>query len=467
MLAQGDQTSLAQAVGGIQHQFGVSDQLLGLIPFCMAICGGIGAIPIGVFADRHRRTWLLAAVCAVWAAAMGLGVLAVSFALLFAARMLAGAAEGTPPVAISLLSDYFPVRRRSEAMGIYQAGAIAGAFLGLVGGGVAVQLGGWQWAFWMWVPIGLLVAAWYLFLPEPRRGHQDAAFEATVGTTTHTAAGAPAVAAVALEVPEAADLAASGLISLPEPRRTAEPDLADGQLRALGALLRIPTMWFGTMFFTVSQLLLNGLSFWGVEYFKRVHHLGPAAAGGFATVLGAGSAVGILAGGMLADRLLRRGHVNARVYVAAFGAIGATLVLVPAFASTNLLISAPLLFVGGVLLTIPIAPAEALCTDVVLPGLRGRGAMVRQVVRTLSWSGPYLIGLISDQIAPNTALGLRWAIVTACPFYALGGLIMLGAARYYPRDIAYVIAHTRRSAQPAGAPGASGAEPPAAAGRDA
>jgi MFS family permease len=453
MLAQGDQSSLAQAVSGIQHQFGVSDQLLGLIPFCMALCGGAGAIPIGVFADRYRRTWLLAAVCAIWAAAIGLGAAAASFALLFAARMLAGAAEGTPPVAISLLSDYFPVRRRSEAMGIYQAGAIAGAFLGLVGGGIAVQLGGWQWAFWIWVPIGLLVAAWCLFLPEPRRGHQDAAFEATVGTT-HAAATATAGAAVGLDGPEAAELAARGIISLPAPRRTAEPYIAGGQLRALSALLRIPTMWFGTMFFTVSQLLLNGLSFWGVEYFKRVHHLGPAAAGGFATVLGAGSAVGILAGGMLADRLLRRGHVNARVYVAALGAIGATLVLVPAFASTNLLVSAPLLFVGGVLLTIPIAPAEALCTDVVLPELRGRGATVRLVVRTLSWAGPYLIGLISDQIAPNTALGLRWAIVTVCPLYALGGLIMLGAARYYPRDIAYVIAHTRRPVQPAGAPGA-------------
>jgi MFS family permease len=452
MLVQGDQSSLAQAVNGIQHQFGVSDQLLGLIPFCMALCGAAGAIPIGIFADRHRRTWLLAAVLTVWAIAMGLGVLAVSFALLFAARMLAGASEGTPPVAISLLSDYFPVRRRSEAMGIYQAGAIAGAFLGLVGGGIAVQLGGWQWAFWIWVPIGLLVAAWYVFLPEPRRGHQDAAFEATVGA--HLAATATAGSTVGLDGPEAADLAARGLISLPEPRRTSEPYVADGQLKAFGALLRIPTMWIGTMFFTVSQLLLNGLSFWGVEYFKRVHHLGPAAAGGFATVLGAGSAVGILAGGMLADRLLRRGHVNARVYVAAFGAIGATLVLVPAFASTNLLVSAPLLFVGGVLLTIPIAPAEALCTDVVLPELRGRGATVRLVVRTLSWAGPYLIGLISDQIAPNTALGLRWAIVTVCPLYALGGLIMLGAARYYPRDIAYVIAHTRRSVQPAGAPGA-------------
>jgi MFS family permease len=439
----------------------VSDQLLGLIPFCMALCGGIGAIPIGVIADRHRRTLLLAAVCAVWAAAMGAGVLAAGFVVLFAARMVAGATEGTPPVAISLLSDYFPVRRRSEAMGIYQAGAIAGAALGLVGGGVAVQIGGWQWAFWIWVPIGLLVALGFLFLREPPRGGQDAAFEATVGTAASApVAGTAGVeGAVGPEGPEAADLAVSGLISLPEPHR-AGPDPArpggTGQLGALHELLRIPTMWFGTMFFTVSQLLLNGLSFWGVEYFKRVHHLGPAAAGGFATVLGAGSAVGILTGGMLADRLLRRGHVNARVYVAAFGAIAATLVLVPAFASTNLAVSAPLLFVGGVLLTVPIAPAEALCTDVVLPELRGRGAMVRQIVRTGSWAGPYLIGLISDLIAPNTALGLRWAIVTVCPFYALGGLIMLGAARYYPRDIAYVIAHSRRSsAASAAGPGSA------------
>ena len=176
MLAQGDQSSLAQAVSGIQRQFGVSDQFLGLIPFCMAICGAIGAIPIGVIADRHRRTWLLAAVCAIWAAAMGAGGLAIGVGVLFATRMLAGAAEGTPPAAISLLSDYFPVRRRAEAMGIYQAGAIAGAFIGLVGGGIAVQLGGWPWAFWIWVPAGVGVAAWYLFLYEPPRGHQDAAF---------------------------------------------------------------------------------------------------------------------------------------------------------------------------------------------------------------------------------------------------------------------------------------------------
>jgi MFS family permease len=103
------------------------------------------------------------------------------------------------------------------------------------------------------------------------------------------------------------------------------------------------------------------------------------------------------------------------------------------------------------LLTVPVAPGEALCTDVVPPHLRGRGAMVRQMVRTASFTGPYLIGVISDQIAPNTGLGLRWAIVAACPLYALGGLIMLIAARYYPRDIATVIAQCRIPAEQAAA----------------
>jgi MFS family permease len=433
MLAQGDQSSLSQAVSGIQHRFHASDQLLGLIPFLMAAAGSLGSIPIGVFADRHRRTWLLALVCALWAILMGVGALAVGITILFAARLLVGLTEGTPPVAISLLSDYVQVRRRSEAMGVYQAGAIAGAFIGLVGGGYAVQIGGWFWAFLIWVPVGVIVAFCFLFLHEPARGSQDAVFEAAVGTTA------------AVEGPEATALAAEGLLSLPPPRRVANPEEVTGQLGAFRALLQIPTMWLGTMFFTVSQLLLTGLSFWGVTYFERVHHLGPAAAGEMSVLLGVGSAVGIISGGTVADRLLRRGFVNARVYVASLGAIGATLTLAPAFASTSLAVTAPLLFVGGILLTVPVAPGEALCTDVVLPHLRGRGAMVRQVVRTASFTGPYLIGLISDQIAPNTGLGLRWAIVATCPLYALGGLIMLLAARHYPRDIATVIAYSRRA----------------------
>jgi MFS family permease len=449
MLIQGDQSSLAQAVKGLEQTFHISDQVVGLIPLIMAGCASIGAIPLGVLADHRRRTWVLAGVCAVWTLAMGVGAGATSFALLIAAKLVTGGAEGTPPVAISLLSDYFPVQRRSEAMGVYQAGAIAGAFVGLLGGGIAVQIGGWRWAFWIWVPLGLFVAVWYLFVHEPVRGHQDARFEAALGRAEEEMAKAATAAepAAALAAAEAACLASGGYLTLPEPRKGPPPPEGDISLReALRHLMRIPSMWFGTLSLTVSQLLLYGISFWGVEYFERVHHLGPALAGLLSTVLGAGSAIGVLTGGVVSDRLLRRGHVNARVYVVAWGSIGATLVLAPGFASTNLLISAPLIFLGGIMLTLPIAPAEALCTDVVPPQLRGRGAMVRQVVRTASYAGPYLIGVVSVAITSHAArasstVGLHWAIVAVCPLYALGGLIMLAAVRHYPRDISYVVTY--------------------------
>jgi MFS family permease len=103
------------------------------------------------------------------------------------------------------------------------------------------------------------------------------------------------------------------------------------------------------------------------------------------------------------------------------------------------------------MLTLPIAPAEALLTDVVPPQLRGRGAMVRQIVRTASYAGPYLIGVVSVAItshsaSASTTVGLHWAIVAVCPLYALGGLIMLAAVRHYPRDIAYVVANARAQA---------------------
>lgn len=465
MLIQGDQSALAQAVRGLETQFHLSDQVVGLIPLIMAAAASLGAIPLGVLADHRRRTWVLAGVCLVWALGMGAGAAAATFAVLITARLVTGSAEGTPPVAISLLSDYFPVRRRSEAMGVYQAGAIVGAFVGLLGGGVAVQLGGshdgWRWAFWIWVPIGLVVALLYVFVHEPVRGHQDARFEAELGeaadgvaATAHEPAGTHATPdpADALAAPEVASLASGGFICLPEPRRgPPPPESAVGLREALRHLMRIPSMWFGTLSLTVSQLLLYGLSFWGVTYFERVHHLGPALAGLLSTVLGAGSAIGVLAGGFLSDRLLRRGHVNARLYVVAYGSIAATLVLAPAFASSSLLLGAPLIFLGGIMLTLPIAPAEALCTDVVPPELRGRGAMVRQVVRTASYAGPYLIGVVSVAItshsaSASTTVGLHWALVAVCPLYALGGLIMLAGVRHYPRDIAYVVAHARARA---------------------
>jgi MFS family permease len=435
-LETGERMSLSQAIDGIQDDFGVSDLALGWLTFAMVLIGVLGAFPIGALTDRVRhRNRLLAGAMVIWTVVMGLNGLATSFTLLFIARMGVGAVEANGPAAISLLSDYYPVDERAKRMGLYQSGAFLGAMVGLLGGGVAVGLGGWRWAFFMWVPFGVISVVLLLRQPEPARGDQDSDFEVSLAVAGETlaASGLPAALAV-----------------LPAARREGTLDYSTCTNReVLREICRIPSMWFGVLSLTVGQLMLASLQFWGVQYFKRVHELSDTGAGAVTALLGIGSIAGILGGGFLADRYLRRGYVNARVYVTAAGSVAASVVLVPAFASTSLAVTAPLFFLGGVFLTLPVAPSEAMVSDVVVSELRGRAATIRSVVRALSATGPLLVGWLSSTLGDD-ADSLRWALVAITPVYAVGGLLMLRAARHYPADLAYVVAESRRARESRG-----------------
>jgi MFS family permease len=404
----GEMQSLGFAVDGIQKAFGVSNFEVALIPIAMAVVGIAGAVPFGILADRRRRTLLLALGTLIWTAAMGLTGLATSFGFLLLARMAVGALEATSPAAVSLICDYWPVQKRAARMGLYQLGSFCGAIAAFGLGGVAVSLGGWRWAFFMWMPIGLVAAVLLMLAPEPERGRQDEAMKPP-------------------DVPPLARVGTGDYYTM-------------GVREAFRAVLRIRSMWCALVAIAVAQMLLSGLGFWAVTYFKRVHHLGDVGAGGLVGGLAVGSAAGIIGGGYLADRLLRNGIVFGRINIIATASILASLVLMPAFASTSLWVTAPLFVLGGCLLTLPIAPAEALMSEVVVCDLRGRAATLRTVVRTLSSAGPAVIGALSDGI------GLRWALVAFMPVYALSGLIVLLARRTYEHDLAFVVAETHRTA---------------------
>ena len=432
-LDSGERQSLSQALDGLQRQFHISDLLAGSLPFAMGVVAIAGAIPIGILADRSRRTRLLSGAMLIWTACMALNGLATSFAMLFVFRMGIGAVEANSPASVSLLADYYPVEQRAKMSGIYQSGALIGALIGFIGGGVAVSLGGWKWAFLMWIPIGLAVVFFVARQPEPRRGDQDADYETDLrAAEVIAAAGGEAVT-----------------LRLPAPRRTGTiDDYRNCSNREVWReLARTPSFWFANMAITVASLLLNGLQFWGVPYFKRVHHMAPAAAGGIAALLGLGAVFGILGGGFLADHYRRRGVLNARVYVVAYGSILSTVVLLPAFASTSLAVTAPLLFIGGMCLTLPVAPADAILSDVVVPELRGRALAVRSIVRTISNAGALVIGAISAGFfASGLSHGdaLRYAIVIVTPLYAIGGVVMLLCVRTYPADVAFVLSESAR-----------------------
>jgi hypothetical protein len=181
---------------------------------------------------------------------------------------------------------------------------------------------------------------------------------------------------------------------------------------------------------TLSSFLLGALGTWGIELFKRVHGLSATEAGAYAPAIGAGAAAGLLGGGVLADRLLGAGVRLARVYVAAVASVAASVVLVPAVLTDSLPLAAVLLFVGSTFLTLPVAPSEALLSDVVPPALRGRAASVRAIVRSLAALAPWIVGRLSD------ATDLQVALASVVPLYGIGGVVMLLAARTYPADLA-------------------------------
>ena len=66
--------------------------------------------------------------------------------------------------------------------------------------------------------------------------------------------------------------------------------------------------------------------------------------------------LGLVAGGEVADRLLRRGDVNARVHVTAAASVLASVFLLPGFLTSSLAVASVCLFFGSLFLTMPVAP---------------------------------------------------------------------------------------------------------------
>lgn len=421
MLEQGERQSLAQAFDGIKGEFGVSDTALGALAAGMVLVGVVGGLPIGALADRWRRVRLITLAMVGWTACMALGGIAPTFAVLFLTRLGVGIVEANGSASISLMADYYPVATRARMMSRYQLGAAVGGLIGIGLSGYLVDNYGWRAAMWMWVPFGLLVILLVSRLPEPLRGAQDRAFHEEE----------------ALHVDVDNDPGVLPDLDLPAPRTsTLDYDNASW-MEVMRELMHIRSMWFGLMSLTISNFLVGALGAWGIEFFKRSFDLSATKAGALTPIIGFGSLVGIIGGGELADRLLRRGVTNARVYVTAVSSVLCAVFFLPAYLTHNLALAAPLLFLGSTCMTLPVAPSEALVTDVVPGALRGRAAAIRSVVRALSATAPFFVGVLSDATSLNTAL----ALVT--PMYAIGGLVMLLAAKTYPADLAFVAADAK------------------------
>ncbi len=156
-----DVTIVNVALPDIQADLGFSAEGLQWIVNAYTLAFGGLLLLGGRTADLlGRRRMFMSGLVLFVGASLAAG-LAPSPEVLIVARTVQGVGAALlSPAALALLQVTFPAgRERNAAMGIWGALAGLGGTLGVIAGGILVDALGWEWIFFVNLPIGLLVLA--------------------------------------------------------------------------------------------------------------------------------------------------------------------------------------------------------------------------------------------------------------------------------------------------------------------
>ena len=197
----------------------------------------------------------------------------------------------------------------------------------------------------------------------------------------------------------------------------------------------------------IGDYFLAGVSIFGVVFATQQYHISQQGADLAVLVLGVGALAGVLLVGRTADILLRRGHLNSRIWLGTLGYLLAPLPLLPAILTHSLAVAVPLFTLGAFFLAGAGPPLDAVRVDVIVPRLRGRAEAIRQVLRTAAEGGaPAIFGLLAAHLAGGGHSGLRLAFLVTLPVLLVSGLVLLIALRTYAPDVAAALASSERGA---------------------
>jgi predicted MFS family arabinose efflux permease len=391
-----DRMALAVLLPSIKEDLALNDSQLGLLmglAFALfyAICG----IPIARWADRGVRRNIIAVALVVWSLMTTLSGFSQKFWHLFVARIGLGAGEaGCLPPAQSILCDYVPLHRRPGIFAIHGVGVIAGTVLGMTLVGWLGDVVGWRWTFAI---IGLpgiaLALVVRLTLREPPRGNFDSAHQ--------------------LEN---------------------QPSFAE----TIKLLWACRTYRFLLLFGAAIGFVQYGLNQWWPSFYSRLFELSLSSTGAYlGLAIGAGSGIGLLIGGFVANHIAKR---DVRLPLR-YGAI-TTALAVPAAAGSlfvsSLWASILLVAATALLWSVVVGPMVATLYSVVRPSMRATaGAINILFTSVLGFGlGPVTVGLLSDVLTPVFGTqALRYALLAPIGALPLMVIALLAAARTLPGDL--------------------------------
>ena len=159
---------LAPLLLDLAHEFHTSLGTVGQLTAAGGIPWAILAPFMGVLSDRHGRRPVLAIGLVVLGLATILSSQAQDFTSLFIIRVIGGIGGATTgPNAMAAPADYFPERGKGRAMGFVMAGMSLATVIGVPMVALGAAFMGWRWAFAVvGVLLLLLAAAVWLFFPK-------------------------------------------------------------------------------------------------------------------------------------------------------------------------------------------------------------------------------------------------------------------------------------------------------------
>jgi EmrB/QacA subfamily drug resistance transporter len=153
-----DSLVVTTALSTIRQGLGASLEALEWTVNAYNLCFAVLVMTGAALGDRFGRRRVFTAGLGLFSVASAACALSPGAGWLTASRAVQGAGAALVlPLALALLSVAFPPQQRGRALGIFTSLTGLAALSGPVVGGAVAQGAGWQWIFWLNVPVGLLV----------------------------------------------------------------------------------------------------------------------------------------------------------------------------------------------------------------------------------------------------------------------------------------------------------------------
>ncbi len=447
-----DKATVSAVAGSLKQAFDIGNTEIGLLIAIPSFVGGLFTLPVGSMVDRLHRNRILLIAIAIWSIAEGISGFSHSFVFMLATRMGVGAATAAAfPSIASLSGDYFPPFDRARMFGLILGGELVGTGVGFFIGGVISDWVNWHWPFYVMAVLGLVVI-WEIWrwLPEPVRGGaswiDEGQTEIRVGSEAVTDNAATNHSGDA-RIEEAQKRILEEGVQPREDLLLHQDPAKHSLWWAIGYVIRIPTYLLLVIASSLAYFFFGGIRGFGMIYLTDHYGISRSSVSGLAFVIGIGALAGVTLGGMLSERLLRRGWFTTRVVVPGI----AVAICVPLFGggiwTTSTFIGIPLLTAAAAALAAANPSYDAARLDIMHTRLWGRAESGRMVVRAFAEGGaPLLFGAVSQWFGGGTS-GLEWTFLLMLLPLLVAASLAIFARRTYPTDVATAGQSIKNTAQ--------------------